>query len=637
MGSAFQQRLKDYLVSEFCQIVHPVDPFDESHQVKLADIEDVIDALVELLRSQTRVAGTETLWRDVQASFETLWSAKDAGVRVMAARSLATKLEPFLRKLYARRYPEAPIPDSLARLLREIAGYQDQFLHKPTDKGLLEALKQQRTEEAILHDAYHARHLSAHKARSLSLFEEARYWYSVVAAFLLIARRNMDLVAKVRVRQERIARIRAGLELCLIKARSGFDDARWRNEYYVPLNTQNDEKLDERVAAFLQSQTHRLLVVAGRTGVGKSTFLERLVVELADQAINALNLGSLNQLLVPVHLELKRYVPSRRTYLVKKLYNEFDPDSVLGIRTRSVACWPQILSPSRLVVCLDGLDEVPVETYPGVVSEIEELIADFENTQVIVTSRPHAVPNHWHGALTLIRPLSRDEVIGYFGHPGRLDLLAPDVQTFLESRPDLVDILRVPLMTEAACHYWRQFEPPDPDARDKALLEGPLLDHLYQCFFTHHLRRAFGKHIADYEKARVIGALAGLALKMDGDPLATFQLATKVLEEFERGGVKKEGLLEVFVDIGLLKPEDGQIAFLNDTVKAYFGAVGLRSRLQTRRGPEGVLSLIRQVNRFWCHCVKILKQIAPLDDLSPIEAHLTSLAEVRPHLEEVCP
>ena len=322
-------------------------------------------------------------------------------------------------------------------------------------------------------------------------------------------------------------------------------------------------------------------------------------------------------------------------YLVKKLYHEFDPRKTLEIRTRRVERWPQVISPTGLLVCLlDGLDEVPAPAYRRVVSEIEELVADFENVKVIVTSRPHAVPEHWKQSLVSITPLPPEEVIAYFGHPERLNLLASDVQAFLEDKPDLVDILRDPLMAEAACRHWRQFEPPeptselDPAVRQEALLEGPLLDHLYHCFFTHHLRRAFGMQIKDYERVRQRSALAKLALKMDGDPLANFELIADVFERFEREATTTEDLLEIFVDIGLLKPDDNGFAFRNDTVKAYFAAVGLRDELRARRGLERVLALITQANEcFWHHCVRLLKQMAPLQDFSGIERHLTSLSE----------
>jgi len=633
----FRQKLRNYLIREFREIEHPAEPFDVSRCLAL-DIESATDALLALLRLPTTVAEAQGLEKRVLSSLKQYLDAKGVETerRVHAVSSLVLRLEPFLKKLFALRYPNSKVPSRFKEMLQsDVVGYQSkELLHKPTEKSLLDALRLQRTEDAILHDAYCFRNIEAHEARAFLPAREQRCWRSVVAAFLLVAQRNIDLAPAIKGRMESAARIRSGLKVCLENVRGRFDDAKWRNEYYIPLTIDRDGKLDEHVTAFLRSQTDRLLVIAGRTGAGKSTFLERVATELANQALDVLGLEVPEHFLVPVHLEVKRYAPGKRKHLVKKLYDEFDPNRLLSIEGRRILSWPQILSPTGLVVCLDGLDEVPSTAYPVVVSEIEDLVADFENVKVIVTSRPHAVPDHWHKSLVHIAPLSREEVIAYFGHPEHLNLLAPDIQAFLEGKPDLIDILQDPLMAEAACRYWHQFEPPDlrseldPSTRQEALLEGSLLDHLYQCFFTHHLRRAFGKQVTDYERVRQVSALAKLALEMDGDPFANFELIASAFDRFESGATTGESLLELFVDIGLLKPHDNEFAFRNDTVKAYFAAVGLRSHTRRKQNLEQALSLICQANQFWHRCVELLKQMAPLYDFSLIEGHLASLSEV---------
>lgn len=631
--SKFRRRLGSYLLAkEFREIAHPLEPFNRSRCVELTDAENAVKALLALLQMLSRDSAAESVERDVRCAFEEYWEASNAGHRAMAARQLAIVLEPFLRKIYAERYG-IPTDNSFRQLLKDVALYQGDFLRRPTDEQLVDFLKGQNTIEAILHDAYHARNLKAHKAKKLTTFEELRYWNSVVAAFLLTADKNKDLVPEIREHIRSTARISSGLLICLGNVRDRFRDERWRNEFYIPLTIDRGTSLDKHVFAFLESTTDRLLIIAGRTGAGKSTFLERLVTELADQAIGSLDSERADQLFIPVHYELKRHVPGKRTYLLKKLYNDFDPGLELGIKTRRVAIWPQVLSPRCLVICLDGLDEVPSTAYATVISEIEEL-GDFDNVKVIVTSRPHAVPSHWHGSLVRIMPLPQEEVIAYFGHPERLNLLASEVQTFLAGRPDLVEILQDPLMAEAACRYWREFESPnwreglDQTTRQAALLEGPLLKHLYKCLFTHHLHRAFGVGIIDYEGTRQVAALAELALKMDGAPFADYALLVDAFDSFERGTTTREDLSAIFINIGLITLCDNKFAFRNDTVKAYFAAVGLLNYMRSRQSRERMLSLIGQADQFWHRCVALLKQIAvPSDDFGLIEGHLASLAE----------
>ena len=369
----FQQELKEYLINAFQEIEHPADPFDVSRRLPL-DAKSATDALLALLRLPTDVAEAQGLERRVLSSFREYLSARETDVerRVHATSNLVLRLEPFLKKLHALRYPDRALPSRrvLQKLLRDVAGYQGaEFLFKPTEKNLLNTLRRQRTEDAILHDAYCFRNIEAHEAKTFLPVREQRCWRSVVGAFLLIALRNIALVPDVEKRMKRAARFRFGLRTCLENMRGRFDDTKWRNEYYIPLSIDQSGRLDKYVSAFLRDDADRLLVIAGRTGAGKSTFLERLTTELADQALTDLTTESAERILIPVHLELKRYVPTKRMYLVKKLYHEFDPGKTLEIGTRRVARWPQVISPTGLLVCLlDGLDEVPAQTYREVVS-----------------------------------------------------------------------------------------------------------------------------------------------------------------------------------------------------------------------------------------------------------------------------
>jgi hypothetical protein len=629
----FLKSLRTYLIENFQEVEHPAEPYAVSRMLLLDDAHGVVDALLALLQLPTAVAEARDVAKRVLSAFERYLSASplETEHQVDAACNLVLGLEPFLKKLFAMRHPNTTVPSHFSDLLRaDIASYQGKFRCKLTDEKLLDELRKQRTEEAVLHDAYCFRNIEAHEARRFRSAQFQRYWRSVVAAFLLIAQRNMDLIPAVRKRAERAAQIRRGLRLCLENVRAQFDDAKWHNEYYIPLSIDQGRMLDEYVDAFLRGQADRLLAITGRMGAGKSTFLEGLTAQLADQALHVLGSGLPGNLVVPVHLELKRYTSGRRTDLVRKLHNVLDPNGRLGIGTQQISSWPRILLPNRIVVCLDGLDEVSSKAWPIIVAEIEELGTDFDNVQVILASRLHAVPDHWNQLLVHILPLPRKEVIAYFGQ--RLNQLATPIQAFLKSKPDLVDILQDPLMAEAACRYWRTFEPADseasldPSVRREALLEGPLLDHLYQSLFTHLLHRAFRKQIMDYERAKQVDVLAKLALEMDGDPFANFELIAGVLGTVESGAPAVQDLLELFVETGLLRPQDNEFAFRNHTVKAYFAAVGLRSLTRREQDLGKAFSFIRQANEFWRRCVKLLKEIAPSYGVGAVEGYLASIS-----------
>ncbi|MGQ9492663.1 MAG: NACHT domain-containing protein [Anaerolineae bacterium] len=421
---------------------------------------------------------------------------------------------------------------------------------------------------------------------------------------------------------ERDKRIEYNLRVYLTQLRNSFDDTKWNYTYYVPLNAERGRPLDECVDDFLNSADDRLLAIGGRIGAGKSTFLERLCFQLADRALSSADNVLSSEKWIPIHFELKGF---DRGTLRKRLYNQ------LKIQDR--LHWPKSLPTRRFLICLDGLDEiVGTIRYQTILSEIEEL-ATFPNVKVIVTSRPQTIPTRWRGHVVCIMPLSREEVRNYFRQ--RLNELAEEVEKLLKQKPDLVDILQDPLMAETACKYWHQIEddfvtaqrdPADEEVQSNqamilqnALAEGPLLETLYEALFTHHLRRTLGKHMTA-KQAQQVKVLAELAVNIDGDPFAHWELVSSV---FASAGAAPQIWLDLFIDMGLLqKVGMQQFAFRNDTVKAYFAAVRLRELVCTKRSLQLAMRFIKQANEFWQHCIQLLQEIAPRQDLSPITSHL---------------
>jgi len=607
----------------------------------LTNIEDIVDAFLELLHLHADVTSDDAwdLERQVLFSLREYMSSasKETERHMRAVGHLAERLEPFQRKLFMMRYPGQDVP-SFRQLLEIVAGCQSKPLRKPTEEEILANLLAQSTEDANFHDAYYFRNTWAHEARKLNPREESRYWRSVVASFLLIVRRNLDLAPSVTHRVARSMRIYSGLRVCLRHVQRKFDDTKWHNQYYIDLTLGEGGMLEEYEEEFLTIPTKRLLVIAGRTGAGKSTCLERLVTRLANRSFDSLDREEIDHLVIPVHFELKRYAYDTNSSLVRELFRALNRGDELGIDPGQHRSWPRVLSPARFVFCLDGLDEVGLGLYHTVISEIDHLACEFENVQVIVTGRSHSIPEHWHSFVVHISPLSAADVILYFEHPERLNFLAAPVRAFLEDRPDLVDILQDPLMAEAACRYWSQFEPPgssqqlDSDTEREALMEGPLLEHLYRCFFDHHLRRMWLPRGKESFRANLVNALAALASAMDGDPLANFDLISDTFARFELA----ETDLGSILDTGLLKLVEGDYSFRNDTVKGYFAARRLRSLTRQKRDIPQALLLIQEANSFWDCSIRLLKEIAPLSDCTPLEAHLASLAQTqRATLQEV--
>ncbi|WP_445175357.1 NACHT domain-containing protein, partial [Microcoleus sp.] len=113
------------------------------------------------------------------------------------------------------------------------------------------------------------------------------------------------------------------------------------------------------------------LMVVGKPGSGKTTYLQRVVTEC--------NAGNLQAHRIPVLIRLRDFVKDGR-----KL--------VYSLKPYLEKCWQlsdaeTLLKQGRVLVLLDGLDEVTGENGKKITEEIKKFARDYPQVQVIVTCR----------------------------------------------------------------------------------------------------------------------------------------------------------------------------------------------------------------------------------------------------------
>ncbi|NJO48948.1 MAG: NACHT domain-containing protein [Leptolyngbyaceae cyanobacterium RM2_2_4] len=131
------------------------------------------------------------------------------------------------------------------------------------------------------------------------------------------------------------------------------------------------------------ASNEQFLMVLGGPGAGKSTFLRRVGLEaLKDRD------SKFQHPCIPVLIELKR-LTSGEIDLVKIIAEEFQtcgfPDA------RKFTC--KALDQGRLLVLLDGLDEVPVNNLNQAVVKIQDFVDRYDQNRYIVSCRTAA----YHG------------------------------------------------------------------------------------------------------------------------------------------------------------------------------------------------------------------------------------------------
>ena len=120
---------------------------------------------------------------------------------------------------------------------------------------------------------------------------------------------------------------------------------------------------------------HRLIMILGKPGSGKTTFLKRLAMWC-----RASKQGQDNK--VPIFITLKEFADDRRKH---ETLIDFVADSYE--LQESAAVLKALLEAGRALVMLDGLDEVQNAEHERVLAAIREFSRKYDQSQIIITCR----------------------------------------------------------------------------------------------------------------------------------------------------------------------------------------------------------------------------------------------------------
>jgi predicted NACHT family NTPase len=132
----------------------------------------------------------------------------------------------------------------------------------------------------------------------------------------------------------------------------------------------------ERIPALEAVERHDKLMILGKPGAGKTTFLKWLALQC--------NGGKFNQDRVPLFVTLKEFAetkgqPDLLSFIAKQL-------TECGIENGLVV-GEKILQAGRSIVLLDGLDEVKAQDHDRVLNTIRQIAEKFDASQFVITCR----------------------------------------------------------------------------------------------------------------------------------------------------------------------------------------------------------------------------------------------------------
>ncbi|MEY2830829.1 MAG: hypothetical protein RLZZ574_87, partial [Cyanobacteriota bacterium] len=144
---------------------------------------------------------------------------------------------------------------------------------------------------------------------------------------------------------------------------------------------------------------NQYLMVLGHPGGGKSTFLRRLGLEAFKE-----NQDKFLHDCIPVMLELKQF-KTHEVDLIGAIAKEFE---IFGFPPSSEFA-TKALEAGKLLVLLDGLDEVPREFNNSVMNAIDNLVTHYEKNRFIASCRIAAYRSNFRHDFQIIQLADFDE------------------------------------------------------------------------------------------------------------------------------------------------------------------------------------------------------------------------------------
>ncbi|MEO0869879.1 MAG: NACHT domain-containing protein, partial [Cyanobacteria bacterium J06642_11] len=198
---------------------------------------------------------------------------------------------------------------------------------------------------------------------------------------------------------------------------------------------------NERQDGLDVANQEQYLMVLGGPGVGKSTFLRKLGLEALE--------GSLANDLMPIFIELKSF-KSEDTTLPQQITKELE---IAGFPGPDILV-DSMLKAGKMLILLDGLDEVPAKQVDSVIEQIKDFCDRYRQNRFVASCRIAAYKGGFNRFVDVTMAEFDDEQIEQF------------IQRWFSSELDE--------QSETALRYWDILQQPE-NSSAKELAQTPLL------------------------------------------------------------------------------------------------------------------------------------------------------------------
>lgn len=210
-------------------------------------------------------------------------------------------------------------------------------------------------------------------------------------------------------------------------------------------------KPGKRVSGLQAVKDYRQLMVLGRPGTGKTTFLQHVVITC--------NQGDLLPDLVPLLIRLRDIMPKDRE--ARKWSLSAAIVSELGDEAKA----KRLLEEGKILLLLDGLDEVPDREIEKAIREIEEFQKSYWKNRLIVTCRLQAQLYKFRFRYVEVAEFTSEQiqqfVKNWFDSSSQQDRSNNKAESFitqLNNHKQIHEIVVTPILLSLACKVFNDNE-----------------------------------------------------------------------------------------------------------------------------------------------------------------------------------
>jgi hypothetical protein len=353
----------------------------------------------------------------------------------------------------------------------------------------------------------------------------------------------------------------------------------------------------EKIESFNQFGTKQVLVEGG-PGQGKSLFLRKLCIK-----------EGAGSSYIPLFIEF------RNLKYKKKLKDELmDAIEDLGVKLDNTL-FEFLAKSNKIVLFLDGFDEVPNSERSKVARELETIFRTFPDLRAVVSSRPDSgMGSSFYFSKRKISPMLLSTQKEFVNHLYHEDKQSESINNILSNSHFISEVTTTPLLLTlfTITYNARQFKPDSLSEFYSLIFPTMLYRHDRMKIGFERERKA---GLTDYQMQRLFDSLSFLSLNDNNTRFSTY-LFQKYLENSAKLERLPENIEDLLIDdittITALIVRDGfdEFSFTHKSIQEYFASVFI-SRLSEPRKIGFYNLVINDFNEFrkWQNTLSFLETI----------------------------